>query len=422
MDTPVRPVTGPSLAPVGESARVGSLDTLRGFALLGILVMNIQGFAMPSAAYMNPTVWGDLTGANFLVWLGSHLLFDQKMMAIFSMLFGAGIILFTDRAEERGRSPVRLHLRRTTWLLLFGAAHAYLVWFGDILFLYAVCAFAVVWFRRWSPRRLAVLGLFVLAVAPVIGLIAGSTMDSWPPDARAAIVEETWQPSPESLEAEVAAYRSGWMGQMEKRVPSAFEFQTFLLAIWGFWRAAGLMLLGMALYKVGFFSAQSTDRTYRRAIAAGVFVGLPLVAWGVLWNFRNEWGPNSLFHGSQFNYLGSILVSLGWVGTVMLVCRRDALPWFTGALGAVGRTAFSNYILQSLLCTFVFYGHGLALFGQVERTGQVAMVLAVWAFQLAVSPLWLRHFRFGPLEWLWRCLTYGRLQPIRRGAVPAAQL
>jgi uncharacterized protein len=406
--------------PVIDRERVHSLDVLRGFALLGILVMNIQAFAMPGAAYMNPTVWGDLTGANYVVWLLSHVLTDQKMMTIFSMLFGAGIVVFTGRVEARGQSPTRLHYRRTLWLLLFGAAHAYLLWYGDILFLYAVCALVVVWCRHWPIRRLIVVGVVFLSVASLAFVLSGWSMRFWPPEAFAEFVDDSWDPSPERLEEELAAYRGGWLSQMTHRAPTAFEFQTVFLVLWGFWRAGGLMLIGMALYRLGVFSAARDAGFYWTLVMAGALVGLPLVAYGVYWNTVNGWWPLSLFYGTQFNYWGSILVSLGWVGVVMLVCQRGALGWLTRRLAAVGQMAFTNYILHTVICTAIFYGHGLGWFGYVERTGQVATVFGVWAVQLAASPIWLRHFQFGPLEWLWRGLTYGRMQPIRRtGPLPS---
>jgi uncharacterized protein len=403
-----------SLEPVGGPQRIDALDTLRGFALLGILAMNILAFSMPGAAYMNPTVWGGLDGANYWVWLLGHLLADQKMMSIFSMLFGAGIALFAERAAVAGRSPVALHVRRSLWLIVFGLLHAYLLWWGDILFLYGVCALAVFWFRDWSPGRLLALGLAMLAVSSLVFLFFGWSMQYWPPEALAEFIEESWYPGPERLAAEVAAYGGSWMDQMHKRAPTAFEMQTFFLATWGFWRASGLMLVGMALYRLGVLSAQRSAACYSWMIIAGVLIGLPLVAYGVHWNEANAWGPQSMFYGFQFNYWGSIPVSLGWIGAVMLLCRSGMLAWLRSRLAAVGRLAFSNYILQSLICTTIFYGHGFGLFGEVERVGQIAIVAGIWLFQLLVSPLWLRRFRFGPLEWLWRSLTYGRRQPFVR--------
>ena len=153
--------------PVAETARIDSIDVLRGFALLGILVMNVQLFAMPEAAYYNPTAYGDLEGANLYVWLGGRLLADQKFMTIFSMLFGAGIVLMTTRAEARGETH-RVHYRRMGWLALIGLLHAHLLWAGDILFLYAVCGMLVYPFRGLSPGRLLVVGTATVAVASAI--------------------------------------------------------------------------------------------------------------------------------------------------------------------------------------------------------------------------------------------------------------
>ncbi len=403
--------------PVVQTERVESLDVLRGFALLGILVMNIQLFAMPQAAYSNPSAWGDLSGANYLVWLVGHLLTDQKMMTIFSMLFGAGIVLFIERAERHTNRTVALHLRRSFWLMVFGILHAYLLWYGDILFVYGLCAFIVVWFRHWRPSSLILLGTLFLAVSTSIYLYAGWSLPYWPEDVRSGFVLESWHPDLAGAAAEINAYRGGWLEQMAHRVPAALEMQTFILMIWGFWRAAGLMLIGMALYKLGVLSAQRSPAFYTKLVAVGVLIGLPMVSYGVYWNFANDWGPLSLFYGSQFNYWGSLPVSLAWVAAVMLAWQRQLLPRLLARLAAVGRTAFSNYILQTLICTSIFYGHGLGLFADVPRTGQIAIVLAVWIVQLVLSPLWLRHFRFGPLEWLWRCLTYWQWLGIRTRVV-----
>ncbi|MDA2912845.1 DUF418 domain-containing protein [Acidobacteriia bacterium AH_259_A11_L15] len=406
--------------PTAPRERIGSLDVLRGFALLGILVMNIQAFAMPQSAYINPTAYGELTGANRWVWILSHVLTDQKMMTIFSMLFGAGILLFTSRLEARGQ-PVRgRHNRRMFWLILFGLLHGYLLWYGDILFLYGICGLIVYGFRELRPRWLLILGVLVIAIHTPIYLFFGSTMPHWPEKERTGFRENTWQPPPEKIEWEVTTYRGGWLQQMDHRVRATFAFETFGLLIWGFWRAAGLMLVGMGLYKLGVFSARGSPRFYAGLIAAALLVGVPVVVYGINWNFSHGWPPVSLFYGSQFNYWGSLLVSLGWVGAVMLICQRRALGWLTRRLAAVGQMAFSNYFLHTLICTTIFYGHGLGLFGSVERWGQIVIVFAVWGLQLLVSPIWLRRFRFGPLEWLWRSLTYGQRQPMRRHPQPLA--
>ena len=408
----------PAAGPVAETGRIDAIDVLRGFALLGILVMNVQSFAMPQAAYFNPTAYGDLEGANLHVWLAGRMFADQKFMTIFSMLFGAGIVLMAERAEARGGAG-RVHCRRMGWLLVIGLLHAHLLWFGDILFTYAVCGMAVYPLRRLSPGRLIALGTALLAVTSALTVAAGLSLPYWPEDALAALTDEGWRPAPAAIEAELAVYRGGWLAQLPARSSAALGFQTFILAFWGFWRAGGLMLIGMALFKRGVFSAGRSPRFYAGLIAAAVLAGLPLQAYGLALDFARGWQVWSFFIGLQFNYWPSIAVSLGYVGAVMLACRTPSLRGLTRPFAAIGQTALTNYLLQTVLCTTIFYGHGLGLFGSVDRAGQMGVAAGVWALQLAASPLWLRRFRFGPVEWAWRSLTYGERQPLRRAPEPA---
>ena len=408
-----RPPDRPDAGPVAQTARIDAIDVLRGFALLGILVMNVQSFAMPQAAYFNPTAYGDLAGANLYVWLAGRMLADQKFMTIFSMLFGAGIVLMAGRAGARGGAG-RAHYRRMGWLLVIGLLHAHLLWHGDILFTYAVCGMLVYPLRHLSPGRLVALGTTLLAVGSASYVGIGMSLPYWPEEARAAFASEAWRPTPEIIEAELAAFRGGWLDQQPVRSVSAFGFETFLLIIWGFWRAGGLMLIGMGLFKREVFGARRAPRFYAGLIAAAVAVGLPLQAYGLSLDFARGWPVWSFFIGLQFNYWPSIAVSLGYVGLVMLACRTAALRPFTRPFAAVGQTALTNYLLQTVLCTTIFYGHGLGWFGSVDRAGQLGVVAGVWALQLVASPLWLRRFRFGPAEWAWRSLTYGAPQPLRR--------
>ena len=234
----------PTEGPVTDSGRIESIDVLRGFALLGILVMNIQGFSMIGAAYLNPAAYGDLSGANWWVWVLSHLFADQKFMTLFSVLFGAGIVMMWERAEATGRKSTGLHYRRTLWLLVFGLIHAYLLWSGDILFLYAICASWVYWLRRASPKVLTIVGSLVLMVSPVLYLAAGSTMPSWPTQDLIALTE-SWAPGYEAVTREVGNFQGSWGQQMESRVQLALGLQREALPFWGFWRASGLMLLSL---------------------------------------------------------------------------------------------------------------------------------------------------------------------------------
>ena len=405
--------------PVAETARIDSIDVLRGFALLGILVMNVQLFAMPEAAYYNPTAYGDLEGANLYVWLGGRLLADQKFMTIFSMLFGAGIVLMTTRAAARGETR-RVHYRRMGWLAVIGLLHAHLLWAGDILFLYAVCGMLVYPFRGLSPGRLLVVGTATVAVASAIFAGLQASLPSWPEEALAEVTVGAWQPTRAIVDDALATYRGGWLEQLPARSAMAFGFETFMLVIWGGWRAGGLMLIGMALFKLDVFGAGRSPRFYGALIAAALVAGIPVEAYGVALDFEFGWALDwSLLQGRQFNYWPSIAVGLGYVGLVMLACRSTALRRATRPFAAVGQTALSNYLLQTVICTTIFYGHGLGLYGSVDRVGQLGVVLGVWAVQLIASPLWLRRYRFGPAEWVWRSLTYGTRPPLRRAAGPA---
>ena len=408
------PAEGAAGGSVAQDARIDSIDVLRGFALLGILVMNIQLFAMPEAAYFNPTAYGDLEGANLYVWLGGRLLADQKFMTIFSMLFGAGIVLMTTRAEARGESG-RVHYRRMGWLGLIGLLHAHLLWFGDILFLYAVCGMLVYPLRRQSAGRLLAIGTATVAVASMIFAGLQASLPSWPDDALAEVTVGAWQPTRAIVDGALATYRGGWLEQLPVRSASALGFETFMLAIWGGWRAGGLMLIGMALYKLDVFSARLSRRFYGALVAAALVAGIPVEAYGVALDFEFGWALDwSLLQGRQFNYWPSIAVGLGYVGLVMLACRTSALRPATRPFAAVGQMALTNYLLQTVICTTIFYGHGLGYYGSVDRLGQLGIVIGVWTVQLIASPLWLRRFRFGPAEWLWRSLTYATRPPFRR--------
>ena len=406
--------TTPAPAPTRAAERIVAIDILRGFALLGILIMNIQSFAMPAAAYSNPTVYGDLTGANRWVWTLSHIFADQKFMTIFSLLFGAGIVLVSGKLDARGQRAWGLHYRRTFWLLLIGLAHAYLLWSGDILVAYALCGFWVYWLRRLRPAWQLALGILVVSIPAFLWLGMAAAMQFIPSETVQQL-QADWQPTAETIADEVASYRGGWLAQMDARVPTTVEFQTVGLLFWALWRAGGLMLMGMALFRWGVLTGRRARSFYVGMAIAGLAIGLPVVSVGVVQNFAHNWSMaySQFGLGAQANYWGSLFVSAAYIGLLMLFARSRILPWLKNALAAVGRTALTNYLLQTILATAIFYGHGLGLFGSVERVGQIGIVVAIWAFQLVASPLWLRYYRFGPFEWLWRSLSYWRLQPMR---------
>jgi uncharacterized protein len=402
--------------PVGEDDRFHAMDVLRGFALLGILILNIQFFAMPGAAYMNPTAYGDLNGNNYRVWWFSHVFCDQKFMTIFSMLFGAGIVLMTSRAEAKTGRSAAVHYRRMGWLILFGLVHAHLIWPGDILYTYGVCGLLVWLARKWKPVVQIALGAILISVASAISFGIGLSVPHWPAEAIKGFAE-SWTPSAEVLQKEIDAYQGGWFEQQPQRMLAAAVFQTMMFAVWSFWRVTGLMLVGMALYRMGVFQARRSVVFYAAMAIVGLGVGLMLSSSGVRWNEARDWAlESSFFYGMQWNYWGSLFASLGYVGVVMLACKSVGLIRLLKPLGAVGQMALTNYLMQSVICTTIFYGHGFGQFGQFERVDQAKVVVGVWLIQLIVSPIWLAMFRFGPAEWLWRSLTYWNPQPMLRRA------
>ena len=404
-------MTGPAVE------RITPIDVLRGFALLGILVMNIQSFSMPDAAYLNPSAYGDLTGANRLVWIIGHLLTDEKMFGIFSMLFGAGILLMTGRIERRGGRPGAVHYRRMAWLTLFGLLHGHLLWSGDILWFYGLGGMVAYLFRNRSPRALVASAMVFFAIGSAVFVAIGLLVAQLPAAAFEAFAQENWRPTAAMIADEIATFRSGWLQQMPVRSGEALFMETFIFGVLLGWKTIGNMLLGMALFKWRVVTGEQPRPVYQRMAVTGFLVGLPIVAFGIWRNFAAGWDARySFFFGSQFNYWGSIVVDMGWIGAVMLACSSTGLAGLKAALAALGRTAFSSYILQTLICSALFYGNGLGLFGAVSRVQQISIVVAIWIVQLVLAPLWIRRFAYGPLEWLWRSLTYWQRMPFLQPA------
>ena len=397
-----------------HSKRIISLDILRGVAVLGILVMNIQSFSMPQAAYINPTAFGDLSGLNKWIWIFSHILASLKFKSIFSILFGAGVLIFTENATAKGKNCAALHYRRMAWLMVFGLLHGYLLWYGDILFSYSLCGMLLFVFRGLPPRKLIWMGLGFFLVPMALDFLFAFSMPYWPEETLGSTMQ-SWSPDAANLQHYLTAYGGSWMEQMELRVPGYLFLQTGLFFMQTFWRVMSMMLLGMALFKWKVLSAELSRQTYLRITLAGLLLGFFLEATGVALNFRMKWSMEfSMFLGKQFNYVGSVATALGYVGLVMLICKSALLRRFKTTFSAVGRMAFSNYILMTLICICLFYGHGLGWFGSVERKFQALIVVGIWIVIMIISPLWLRSFRFGPLESLWRSLTYGKWQTLKK--------
>lgn len=411
----------PIAGPVAEAKRILAIDALRGFAILGILAMNIQYFSQVSAAYLNPILTGPLTRSDFWLWLINHELFDEKMMAIFSMLYGVGIVLLTSHLESRGVRPARIFMRRSLWLMLFGVLHAYLLWSGDILFSYAVCGLAVYPLRKWPWKRLFAVGLVCLGISSGLYLVYLHVMNTWPPAQIQAVKQELWQPTQQQIAAQVAAYRGGWRAQMSVRIPEARLLELQGLFYYTLWRSGGLMLIGMALYKTGLLTGDLPTARYIQSGLAALILGILVTSYGVYRDFASHWSFRyAFFVGFQFNYWGSLAIAWAWICGILIVCKtRAGRPW-AAKFALLGRMAFTNYILQTIICTTIFYGHGFGKFARLDRLQGALIVLAVWAFLFFLSQIWFHYYYSGPLEWLWRSLTYWRRLPFRRRVPPVS--
>jgi uncharacterized protein len=411
-----------SIGPASPSERFLSLDALRGFALFGVLAVNIQCFAMIFPTLMDPTCFGDMTGLNYWVAALTHILISSKFITLFSLLFGAGILLMTRNIEKKGRKSAGKHYRRMMWLIIIGLMHAYLLWYGDILVSYGLCGLLVFLFRKMSPRKLLIIGLIGICFVSLVMVLLSWSLPYWPEEQLKMSVQQM-HPDAEYIAWEINVYQGGWLNQMAHRVPTALSFQVPIFLLMMFWRTTGLMLIGMALFKWGIFTAgQGTEvsgrfdfkKLYRNFLIFGTVIGLAMVTAGWFANFHHNWSFDySMFEGQQFNYWGSLFLAGAYLGGIMLICQSGKLPKLTRRLAAVGRMAFTNYLMQTVICTTLFYGHGFGLFGKVNRTGQILIVILIFALQMWLSPLWLKHFRFGPMEWLWRSLTYRKMQPMR---------
>ncbi len=430
--------TRPAACPVSAKERLASVDTLRGVAVLGILAMNIYAYGFPHMAYSNPTVIGGFSGLDRLAWWTSFLFFSFKVMPIFGMLFGAGLVLMYERFTPKGISFKRFWYRRVLWLMLIGAVHGYLLWVGDILFLYSICGLFLYLFRKKSVKRLFISAaiFYVIVFLPGLagGYYFGMVRDTILPEIERKIGageelsaeekahRERWEetkkhydPSQEELEENIAIYRNGYEGIVRHRAPLYFMSTTAMLIIGSFWPTMGLMLAGMALMKLGVFSASRSKRFYLILTVIGYGAGLPLAYLSARGMIAHDFSFIEKFRiDSPLNLLGGPLVALGHIGLVMLACRTGILAGLRKRFAAAGRMALSNYIAQTVICTLIFYGYGLGLYASIGKAGLMLFVLGIWTIELIVSPLWLGRFRFGPIEWLWRTLTYGSRQPMRK--------
>jgi uncharacterized protein len=433
-----------AVAPVAPGERISSVDTLRGLAVLGILLMNIPFFALPAAGYSNPTVYGGDSFLDRAVWYISFVFFDGKMRGIFSMLFGAGVIILTSRAEKRqgGARVADIYHRRNLWLIAIGLCHAYFLWMGDILFDYGLVGMFLYPFRKMPAWGLLLCGVILLAITIPQAVYREHRLErnhaladeaaeaqgrGEKPTKKQKEGQQAWnkylrrnQPDPETIDEELEAHRSGYRDLFLYRAAKVVHWHSVGFYQYTIFDVGGMMLLGMAFMKLGIFSAERSNRFYWIMVVLGYGIGLPLQAYGGYERLTSNFDPltSQFFQNSTYHF-ARLAVALGHVGALVLLCKTGKWARFTRRLGYVGQMALTNYLLQSLICTTIFEGYGFGWYGHLQRYQLLVVVIGVWALELFISPIWLRYFRFGPMEWLWRSLTYWKPQPMRLPPVTA---
>ena len=425
-------------APVAVSARIASLDILRGVALLGVLLLNILGFGMASAGYFHPLVGlGKNPELNYAVWGIMNLFFEGSMRGLFSLLFGAGIVLFatgfgTRSGKEKGAF---LHYKRTFFLLLFGMFDSFvLLWTGDILILYAMAGALLYPLRNARPKTLLILSATVLLCTSILFAVSGVFVEEGRDAAARIDADPSAEHSPEerelaalwtgsenqftynesAIEEELDIRRGSYIEIADYSAKKVIDSLLFFTPVYMLWDCVGMMLLGMGLYRMGVLSAQRSKKNYLQLAAGGFVLGLAVNGFELFQAIDSDFDAIVVSGYFQGTYqLGRVAMSMGWLGLIMLFCQREIWSGLKNRLAAVGRMALSNYLLHSLICLVLFTGAGFGLIGVFERWELYVIVLLIWMVQLALSPWWLKRYSFGPAEWLWRSLTYGSIQKWR---------
>jgi uncharacterized protein len=443
LDTPV------TAAPTPPSDRIFALDTIRGFAVLGILLMNILAFGLPSPGYMTPTALvGGNEGLNLWAWITQMFYFEGTMRGLFTVLFGAGVILYTSRLERAGLGLDMAHyyFRRNIWLAIFGLFNAWvLLWAGDILFYYGLAALFLFVFSRLPVRALLLWSALFMSIQPMVGvkdyfaftdaqkqapaLIAMEKAKTPMSDAQQGTLElyrdelRNTQPDPEEIATRIEQMRGSYATAAARAHRSVWYTETYFFARQGLWECLGMMLLGMALFSSGALTLGWSSRAYWTMLIAGYGIGLGVNTWEIQYVLANNFAPAAAMVPWTLTYdLGRIPTTLGHVALAMLIVRSGMFRSVLERFAATGRMALTNYLAQSVICLILFTGLGFGWYGQLQRYQLYYVVFAIWAVQLAWSPWWLARFQFGPMEWLWRSLTRWQLQPMRKGAgagVPA---
>lgn len=401
------------IAPVEDAQRIKTLDVLRGLAILGILAVNAPFFSAPWQTALNPTLEPlAIKASNAWSWFVPHVFFEVKFITLFSLLFGASLYLVGGERSDLERGKVLR--RRLTWMLLFGIVHGAAIWFGDILTVYAISGFFMLFARSWRPRTLLITGASLYVLLCALGALSAGAVTLISADSVEELRVQIWAPAAASVQSAIAAFGGSFSDSLNANFETWKAFMPYEIPN-TVPRTMALMMIGLGLFKIGFLSGKAPMAAYWSCIAAGA-VALAIVAYQAMLNSAAGFEfVHMQTRGSLVNPALSILISLFYASVLILCVRFNALTLLTNALAPVGQMAFTNYIAQSVIMTIIFYGgRGLGLYGEVERDTLMAIVAGVWALQLIWSPLWLARFKMGPLEWVWRRLSYAKPLAIRK--------
>ena len=424
-----------TIAPIQKSDRIESLDIMRGLVLCGILLMNINGFGL-AHAYNDPTVSGGATSWNLTTWITTNLFFEGTMRALFSLLFGVGMFFLLDRLEKNGAGieAANIYFRRMLWLLVFGLIHGYLLlWTGEILFGYALMGLLVFSFRNMPPKKLIATAVVLFAVGAFWSycdyqkdvklvsdvalakeyVIEGKTLSRDLLEASQKWEKRAWEYSPEGVQYYNENMRKSYTEVVAFLAPINRFYDKFYTYRYDLWDVLSMMLLGIALYKLKILTAEKSYRFYGLMALIGYGIGLSVNYFEIYSIYSNNFSYLS-FSKTNITYdLGRVPVAMGHIGIIMIVCKLPILNWLKFRIASIGKMALSNYIMHSIICMIVFTGVGFGLFGKLQRHELLYVVFSIWIFQLIISPIWLKYYHFGPMEWLWRTLSYQKKQPFK---------
>jgi uncharacterized protein len=427
------------LAPIDKNERIFSLDILRGFVLCGILLMNIVGYGL-WGAYRDPTVAGGADGWNLRSWEITTMFFEGTMRGLFSLLFGVGMFVLTDRLEKKGAGVkvADIYFRRTLWLIFFGLVHGYLLlWGGEILFSYGIMGLLIFSFRKMPPKKLTAIAIFLMCCGSLwdyadhrsnlkmvenAAIAKKYTTEGKPLTTELKDAEKNWneklhERSPEFLNDKIQHFRQGYFQVVVFLAPFIKEGDMLDPYRWDPWDVLSMMLLGIALFKWKVLTAERSYKFYAWMAVIGYALGLSINYYELRIVLDSNFSFTGFSQATLTYYWGRLFTAMGHVGLIMIFSKLPILGWFKKAIAAVGKMALTNYLMHSVICMFVFTGAGFGLFGQLERHQLYYVVFSIWILQLIISPIWLNYFRFGPAEWLWRTLTYLKRQPMRKGAI-----